>query len=178
MFYDGTILLELAVNNGPAIRASLNGKGLLSAHLNVSVGTEDRDASTIVLNSIDESGEPNTVYSTWNAGNLSIGDKVEIRLLSDGEADAPTEVRRSAESPQNLFSDLEQARLLLFAISAIDAELMSVTQRARGAEPADELERIEKAVGAVAYELDRRLITPTLRRHPELLEEAKQKNLV
>ena len=178
MFYDGTMLLELAVNNGPAIRASLNGKGWLSAHLNVSIGIEERDTSTISLDSIDESGEPNTVHSTWNAGNLSVGDKVEIRLLSDGEGDAPTKVRRSAESPHNLFSNVEQARLLLSAISAIDAELMSVMQRARGAEPAHEFERIGKAVGAVAYELDRSLITPTLRRHPELLEEAKQKNLV
>ena len=55
---------------------------------------------------------------------------------------------------------------------------MSVMQRELGAEPTDEFERIGKAVGAVAYELDRRLITPTLRRHPELLEEAKQRGLV
>lgn len=34
VFYDGTTLLELAVSNGLAIRASLNGKGWLSAHPN------------------------------------------------------------------------------------------------------------------------------------------------
>lgn len=102
VFSDGAMLLELAINNGPAIRAS---KGLLSAHLNVSIGTEETDTSTILLNSIDESGEPNTAYSTWNAGDLSIGDKVEIRLLFDGEVDAPTEVQRSLESPHNLFSE-------------------------------------------------------------------------
>lgn len=38
------MLLELAVNDGPRLRASLNGKGLLSAHLDVSIETDEGPA--------------------------------------------------------------------------------------------------------------------------------------
>jgi hypothetical protein len=70
------MLLKLAVNDGQPLRASLNRKGLLSAHLNVSIGTGEQDAVTLSLNSIDETDEPNAVYSTWEAGKPSVGDKI------------------------------------------------------------------------------------------------------
>jgi hypothetical protein len=165
------MLLELAVNDGPRLRASLTQKGLLSAHLNVSIGTNENDAGTISLNSIDETDEPNAVYSTWEAGKLSVGDKVEIRLLAVGEADPPTTVRRSSESPRNLFSDADQARRLLTAISTFDAELAGIMEHARAVESKEESDRIARAIVAVVVEVDQRLITPTLHRHPELLEE-------
>jgi hypothetical protein len=129
------------------------------------------------LTSIDQSDEPNAVYSTWEAGKLSVGDKVEIRLLAVGEADPPTTVRRSSESPRNLFSNADQARCLLTAINTFDAELMGVIEHARGAEPKEEFDRIVQAIGAVLVEMDQRLISPTLRRHPELLEEQGFKKL-
>jgi hypothetical protein len=170
------MLLELAVNDGPSLRASLNRKGLLSAHLNVTIADEKDDA-TMSLTSIDETDEPNAVYSTWEAGKLSVGDKVEIRLLAVGEADPPTTVRRSSESPRNLFSDADQARRLLTAINTFDAELMGIMEHARAVEPKEEFDRIVQAIGAVVVEVDQRLISPTLRRHPELLEEEAFKKL-
>ena len=106
------------------------------------------------------------------------GDKVEIRVLPDGESDPPINVSRSSESPTNLFSSIEQARLLLQATHACDKELMAILERARVAEPADELQKIQRAVGWIIYELDCYLISPTLRRHPELLAEAKAKKLI
>ena len=171
------MLLELVVNDGQPLRASLNRKGLLSAHLNVSIGTDEQDAATLSLNSIDETDGPNTVYSTWEAGKLSVGDKIEIRLSTDGEADAPTQIRRLSESPRNLFSHAEQARRLLAAINAFDAELMAVLEQARAAEPKEEFDKIVRAIGAVVVEVDQHLITPTLRKHPELLKEPQFKKL-
>jgi hypothetical protein len=171
------MLLELAVNDGPSLRASLNRKGWLSAHLNVTIGADEKDDATMSLTSIDETDEPNAVYSTWQAGKLSVGDKVEIRLLAVGEADPPTTVRRSSESPRNLFSDADQARRLLIAINAFDAELMGIMEHARAVEPKEEFDRIVQAIGAVVVEVDQRLISPTLRRHPELLDEAAFKKL-
>jgi hypothetical protein len=129
------------------------------------------------LTSIDETDEPNAVYSTWEAGKLSVGDKVEIRLLAVGEADPPTTVRQSSESPRNLFSDADQARRLLNAINTFDAELMDIIEHARTAEPKEEFDRIVQAIGAVVVEVDQRLISPTLRRHPELFEEEAFKKL-
>lgn len=171
------MLLELAVNDGPRLRASLNGKGMLSAHLNISMETEEKNAATMVLTSLDETEEPNAVHSTWEAGKLSVGDKVEIRLWAVGEADPPTTVRRTSESPRNLFSDADQARRLLTAINTFDAELMGIMEHARAVEPEEEFDRILRAIGAVVVEVDQRLITPTLRRHPELLEEEEFKKL-
>ena len=171
------MLLELAVNDGPRLRASLNGKGLLSAHLNVSNEADEKNAATMTLNSIEETEKPNAVYSTWEAGKLFVGDRVEIRLLAVGEADPPTTVRRTLESPRNLFSDADQARRLLNAINKFDAEMMGILEHARAVEPKEEFDRILQAIGAVAVEVDQRLITPTLRRHPELLEEEAFKKL-
>jgi len=171
------MILELAVNDGPPLRASLNKKGLLSAHLNASIGADENDTATISLTSIEETDEPNAVHSTWKAGKLSTGDKVEIRLLEDGVAHPPTEVRRTSESPRNLFAGAEQARRLLKAINTFDAELISILELARTVEPKEEFDRVVQAVGAVVMEVDQHLITPILRRHPELLEEPEFKKL-
>jgi hypothetical protein len=171
------MLLELAINGGPALRASLDRKGLLSAHLNVKIGADEKDSATITLNSIDETDDPNTVYSTWEAETLKAGDRIEIRLLSDGVGDPPTNIRRLSESPRNLFSDSQQARRLLAAINTFDAELMGIMEHARAVEPKEEFDRIIQAIGSVVVEVDQRLISPTLRRHPELLKEEAFKKL-
>lgn len=65
---------------------------------------------------------------------MSVGDAAQIRILSDGEADPPTKVTRTSESPNNLFADAEQARLLLAAISKCDSELMGIVDRAQAVE--------------------------------------------
>jgi hypothetical protein len=177
--YDSHMRLALKVNDRQAVRASLQESGYLTAHLSL---TRDPDkdgiSSRVSINAIDMSDEPNSVSSTWEIGSVTIGDRVEILVLPDGDSDPPAEVRRSSKSPKNLFSDGEQARLLLSAVRACDAELMGILNRARSSEPAEEMEKIARAVAGVVCELDRHLITPTLRRHPELLAEAKEKKLV
>lgn len=171
--------LSISLNNAPPITAALTAKGWLSAHINL---TSDSGSSAFtgkaILNSIDESSEPNATHSTWQVGPVCEGDKIEIRVLSGEESDPPTEVTHTSDSSKNLFSNAEQARLLLSAVEVCDRELMGVLHRAKASEPKDEFERIALAVVGVVCELDRRLITPALRRHPELLEEAKQKKLV
>jgi hypothetical protein len=124
------------------------------------------------------SEEPNSIGSNWEAGALSVGDKVEIHVLPDGDSDPPTNIRRSSESPKNLCSGTEQARMLLSASSACAKELMGIIDRARESEPPEEFQKICQAVGGVLCELDRQLISPTLQRHPELFVEAKEMKLV
>jgi len=171
--------LALTVNHGTPVRASLQAKGFLSAHVNLrSESVEGDTAGRAWLHAINESEEPNSINSTWEAGALSAGDRVEILVLPDGDADPPTEVQRSSESPSNLFSNVEQARLLLSAVSSCDRELMGILDRARTSEPPDELHKIARAVGGILSDLDRHLISPTLRRHPELADEAKEKKLI
>lgn len=94
---------------------------------------------------------------------LSVGDKIEIKVLEDGESDPPNTVSRTSDSPNNLFSDVEQARLLLAAIKVCDRALWEVAERARGVEPEDELHKIVFAVGSVFREIDQQLISPTIR---------------
>jgi len=171
--------LALKVNDRNPIRASLQSNGYLSANLNLTKEPEREEATGRVwLQAIDESEEPNSVSSDWEGGALSVGDKVEILVLSDGDADPPTEIRRSSESPKNLFSSMEQARMLLSAISSCDKELMGIIDRARESEPPDEFRKIARSIGGIIYDLDRCLISPTLRRHPELFVEAKELKLI
>jgi hypothetical protein len=171
--------LSLTINDGKPIQASLKSVGYLSAHLNLTKEPEkEQMAGRVWLHAIDESAEPNSVSSEWEGGAVSVGDKVEIQVLPDGDADAPTEIRRSSESPKNLFSNVEQARMLLSAISACDKELMGIIERARESESPDEFQKVAQAVGGIIYDLDRYLISPTLRRHPGLFDEAKEMKLI
>jgi len=170
--------LSLTINDGKPIQASLKSVGHLSAHLNLTKEPEkEQMAGRVWLHAIDESAEPNSVSSEWEGGTVSVGDKVEIQVLPDGDADAPTEIRRSSESPKNLFSNVEQARMLLSAISACDKELLGIIERARESESPD-FQKVARAVGGIIYDLDRYLISPTLRRHPELFVEAKEMKLI
>ena len=170
--------VQIAVNDGIPVRASLTSKGWLSVHFNLSSDGTDVPDGSLWVQAIDYSDEPNSVNSVWELGDLSVGDKAEIRLLGDGEADPPTKVERSTERSTNLFSNVDQARQLLAAISECDKELMALLERTRTVEPEDEFKKIGQAVAGIVAEFDRNLIQPTLRRHPELLEEAKQKKLV
>ena len=113
----------------------------------------------------------------WDAVALSVGDKIEIEVLEDGESDPPNTVSRTSDSPKNLFSDIEQARLLLAAIKVCDRALWEVAERARGVKPEEELHKIVLAVGSIITEIDQQLISPTLRRHPELLAQAEELKL-
>ncbi len=54
---------------------------------------------------------------------------------------------------------------------------MKVLEQAQRTEPPEEIAKIQRAVAEIIVEMDRQLISPTLRKHPELLEEAKAKNL-
>jgi hypothetical protein len=178
---DGKILgmrLSLSVNDRHIARASLVANGWLGAHVNLSQGMEsDEPSNRVWLRSTNTSEEPNTEHSMWEAIALTVGDKIEIQVLPDGESDPPNTVTRTSDSPNNLFSDVEQARLLLGAIQTCDRALWEVAERAKGAEPSDELNKIVLAIGSVITEIDQQLISPTLRRHPELLTIAEEMEL-
>ena len=127
--------LSLSVNDHPIVRASLVANGWLGAHVSLSQGMEsDEPTNRVWLRSTDTSDEPNTEHSMWDAVALTVGDKIEIEVLPDGESDPPNTTTRTSDSPNNLFSDVEQARLLLAAIKTCDRALWEVAERAKGAE--------------------------------------------
>lgn len=167
--------LSLTVNERPIARASLVANGWLGAHVSLSQGVEPvESANRVWLNSMDTSDDPNTEHSMWNAVTLNVGDKIEIEVLPDGESDPPNETSRTSDNPNNLFSDVDQARLLFTAIQTCDRALWEVVERARGVEPEEEFRRVMIAIGSVLTEIDRQLISPTLRRHPDLLAIAEE----
>lgn len=73
-----------------------------------------------------------------------------LSLLNDGAGDPPSTVRRSSESPQNLFSHPELAPRHSY-------------------ESADEHKRFALAVGYVSAQLRDSLLSPIYRRHKELV---------
>lgn len=169
--------LSLAVNGQQKARASLTARGWLGAHVNLSNDIESESNDRVWLNAVDTSKEPNTTHSTWGGFPLVPGDKVEIEVLADGESDAPQEVSETTENVNNLFSDAGQARRLLDSVKSCDTALQEVLEWAKDAEPEDEFRKLALAVGSVLVELDRQLISPTLRRHPDLLLAAQDMKL-
>ena len=169
--------LSLAVNGQQKACASLTTKGWLSAHVSLSHEVESSPDDRVWLNAIDTSEEPNTTHSSWGGIPLVLGDKVEIEILADGESDAPSEVSRTTDNPNNLFSNSAQARQLLDSVKTCDMVLQDILDRAKDVEPEDEFKKLALAVGSILVELDRQLISPTLRRHTDLLHLAEEMKL-
>ena len=162
--------LSLSINDRHVARASLEASGWLGAHVSLSHGIKsDEPANRVWLVAADISEEPNTVYSTWEPVSISVGDRIQIEVLPEGESDPPSTVTRTSASAENLFSEVSQARFMLETIRTCNKGLWEAMERSVGIEPEDELHKIRYAIAAVLAEIDRQLIRPTLQRHPELL---------
>ena len=163
--------LSLSVNGTVPLVASLSGPGYLSAHLNMSDRPkEDQRRKTVSINGF-ETGETETVSVKWPVVQLEIGDVVELRILPAGEGDAPSEIRRSSESPYSLFSSADLAKELIQAVAAFERQLTDLRNKAQKVEPADEHKKFALATAAVAWELGQNLLYPIYRKHRELIPE-------
>lgn len=164
--------LSLSVNGDHNLIASIAGPGYLNAHLNMHDRPKEGDRSQIVrIVGTDTSSEAENIRLEWPAVDLKIGDTVELRVLREGEGDAPSEIRRSSEAPSNLFTNTELARELLQLVSDFDAGLLQLLARSEKVEPLDEHKRVRTAVGHVITELGHLLLYPIYRRHKELVPE-------
>ena len=167
--------LSLSINDRHVARASLEASGWLGAHVSLSKDIKsDEPANRVWLVAADISEDPNTLHSTWEPVEVSVGDKIQIEVLPDGEADPPSTVTKTSASADNLFSDISQARLLLETVRVCDKALWEAMERSVDVEPEEELHKIRYAIASVLGEIDQQLIRPTLQRHPELLSLAEE----
>jgi hypothetical protein len=161
--------LSLKVNGTPRVVAAVNGPGYLSAHLNLCERPKDDDYSKSVHITGTQTLATETVRFSWPEFDVQVGDTVELGVLNDGESDAPSAVRRSSESPQNLFSHAELAREVLSAVSGFESQLMLAMQKSKNTESADEHKKFTLAVGHVLAQLGDSLLSQIYRRHKELV---------
>jgi hypothetical protein len=98
-----------------------------------------------------------------------VGDVAELSLLNEGAGDPPSTVRRSSESPQNLFSHPELASEVLLVVTDFESRLMQMLDKSKAIESAEEHKRFALAVGHVAAQLGENLLSPIYRRHKELV---------
>ena len=161
--------LSLSVNGNRRIIAAVNGPGYLSAHVGLRDRPKDNDYSKTVRISGLRTLETETVSLDWPDLDLQTGDVLEFRLLDDGEADEPAVVRRSSESPSNLFVNVELAQELLKVVADYEKRLMELVNKSEKTETAEEHKKFTQAVGAVLYEHGRQMLYPIYRRHRELI---------
>lgn len=159
----------MTVNGGSSVVASLPRPGYLGAHLNLSDRPEENERERTMRIAGIEAGETNTIHLKWPSVDLEIGDVVELRVLPDGEGNEPSEVRKSSESPHNLFSRPELARELLQAVAEFEGRLHEIAEKSKELEPADEYKKVTRALGGLAWELGQNLLYPIYRRHNELV---------
>jgi hypothetical protein len=161
--------LSLKVNGSPRVVAAVDGPGYLSAHLNLCERPKNSDLSkTIRLVGI-RTLETETVRFEWTQFGLQVGDTAELSLLNDGTGDPPSTIRRSSESPQNLFSHPELARDVLSVVSDFESRLMQMLDKSKTIESAEEHKRFALAVVNVVAQLGDSLLSPIYRRHRELV---------
>jgi len=161
--------LSLSINGTSRVTAAMSGPGYLSAHLNVHDRPKEDDYSKTIHISGYQTLETETVVLEWRKFDLQNGDAVELRVLDDGEGDAPSSSRTSSESPGNLFSRSELARELLSLVSDFEGRLMQLVAKSEKCESPDEQKRLTAAVGRVLMELGNSFLYPVYRRHKELV---------
>ncbi|HEY4905701.1 MAG TPA: hypothetical protein VIH89_19635 [Candidatus Sulfotelmatobacter sp.] len=125
-----------------------------------------------------ETREAETLHLKWPSVELKVGDVVELRILPEGEGNEPSEVRRSSESPYNLFSNDELARAVLEAVSEFEERLGGLLEKSKEMEPAEEHLKFARAWGRVVWELGQNLLYPVYRRHKELIPDAMKNELL
>src|SRR5690242_18076856 len=99
--------LSLDINGRTRVVAAVNGPGYLNARINMRERPNEDDYAKTVQISGTQTLETGTVSIDWSSFQLQIGDKLECQLLPDGDGDPPSAVRRSSESPTNLFSNID-----------------------------------------------------------------------
>jgi hypothetical protein len=161
--------LSLKVNGSPRMVAAVNGPGYLSAHLNLCERPKDNNYSKTVRVVGTQTLDTETVRFDWPQFELEVGDTAELSLLNDGASDPPSAVRRSSESPHNLFTDSELASEVLSVVSDSESLLMQMLDKSKSIESAEEHKRFALAVGYVLTQLGDSLLSPIYRRHKELV---------
>jgi hypothetical protein len=126
------------------------------------------DEKNLCLHGI-ETRETETLHWKWPSVKLKVGDVVELRVLPEGEGNEPSEIRRSSESPNNLFSNVELAKQVLRAVAEFEERLSKLLEKSEELEPADEHKKFTRAWGGVVYELGQSLLHPVYRRHKEFI---------
>lgn len=170
--------LSMAVNGGNPVVASLPRPGYLSAHLNMSDRPKENESKKNVRLAGTETRESESVHLEWPSVELKVGDVVELRVLPDGEGNEPSKVRRSSESPYNLFSNPDLAKELLQAVSEFEGRLSKLLEKSEELEPADEHKKFTRAWGSVVWELGQNLLYPVYRRHKELIPDELKNELL
>lgn len=130
---------------------------------------KDNDYSKTVRVVGTQTLETETVRFEWPEFDLQVGDTAELSLLNDGTGDPPSNVRRSSESPQNLFSHPGLAGEVLSVVSDFESRLMQMLDKSKAIESAEEHKRFALAVGYVLAQLGDSLLSPIYRRHKELV---------
>jgi len=162
--------LSLSVNGTSHLVASVPGAGYLNAHLNMHDRPKENERSSkICFVGTDTSAETENLSLRWPEFDLKVGDVVELRILPDGEGDAPREARRSSEVPSNLLSSAELAKELLQIVSDFDTRILELLTKSEQTEPEEEHKKLNRAVGSVVVEVGQRLLYPVYRRHKELI---------
>lgn len=161
--------LSLKVNGSPRVVAAVSGPGYLSAHLNLRERPKDNDYSKTVNIVGTQTLETETIRFEWPEFSLQVGDTAELNLLNDGAGDPPSAVRKSSESPNNLFSHPELAREVLSVVSDFESRLMQMLDKSKAVESAEEHKRFALAVGYVLAQLGDSILSPIYRRHKELV---------
>ena len=165
----GDMRLSMAVNCGNPVVASLSCAGYLNAHINLSERPEDNEREKTARIVGIEARESETVHLKWPTVDLEIGDVVELRLLPDGEGNEPSEIRKSSESPDNLFSSTELAKELVNAVSDFEQRLREIAEKSKALESPEEHKKFTNALGSTVWQLGQNLLFPVYRRHKELI---------
>jgi hypothetical protein len=81
--------LSLSINGVSRLVAAVSGSGYLGGYLNLHERPKDNDYSKSIRLSGTQTLDTETIRFEWPTFDLKTGDAVEIRVLDDGEGDAP-----------------------------------------------------------------------------------------
>jgi hypothetical protein len=163
--------ISVSVNGTTKYTSSVDGAGFLSAHLNLNDRPKEKGRNGTLHVQGFETHEAETVSVSWPEFSVNEGDVIQLAVLKEGPADAPSKRRTTAGSPRNLLSNATLAKELLDLCADFETRLFALLEKAKGIEPDEEHRKFTRAVGDMAVDLGEHLLSPVYRRHPHLVPE-------
>lgn len=165
--------IKISKNGKHLSTGEVIGKGHLGTHINL----DDKSGSgapkmDIFLSGYDTSDPKETKYLKWCNSSLEKGDKVEVEIMPDAQADEPFEIKSSLKDKKVITTSEKQADRILKASYACN-EILNELLRELNSELAEvDYDKLRYGVGSVINEVFSSIAEPVYRKHPEKIPEA------
>jgi len=167
--------LRVEVNGEKRFTSGIEGKGFLSAHLNMNNRKSDTISGSLLANGIETQDDNVSTHYEWERIELEVGDRVSITIEDSVPADEPNKKKDIKNHYETILSDPALAKKVFDYFRKSSGGMENLIVEARTIEKEEESKELAVAVGHVMTEIYERIYRPIWRKFPELIPEEVKK---